>query len=480
MRVLLCTEGTYPYVRGGVSTWVDQLVNGMPQHHFEVAAVVDNPIYKLAYDPPPNAHVMPVPLWGLELVDEYSAVGRGTRRALATTRRAIARRFAPVWEMFITQLVGPTSPDYDALGAAVATLAYVSMSLDLRAALRDPSTFDVLMSALSQRPEYAEAPLGQTIDFAQSLYRFLLPLTVDVPPVDIAHTSAAAICALPAIVAKYRHDVPLVVSEHGVYLRERLLALATANDTYQALYARFYEGLVSLAYAEATVIAPVCDYNRGWELELGADDARIEVIHNGVDPDGFTTQPLPDGPPVIGFVGRLDPLKDVECLLNAVALLAPRWPGLRLRIWGPDSDPAYAARCRARAAAPDLASVVSFEGMTTDPSSAYAACHVVVSSSISEGFPYGVIEAMLCGRAVVATDVGGVAEALGDGGITVAPREPVRLALAIDTLLDDGRDECAARGRRLRQRAMSEFSAEQCISSYDRLYHRLAAQPEIV
>lgn len=475
MRVLLSTEGTYPYVRGGVGTWADQLVGGLPHHRFEVVAVIDNPVYELGYRVPSHVTIHPVPLWGLELTDEHSGRG-GVWRAMSTTRRTIARRFAPAWEMFVSQLVGSTSADYDALGAAVATLAYLSLSLDLRAALRDPATFAVLSEALHREPAYAAAPLDETLDFMRALYRFLLPLAVDLGPVDLVHTSAAGICALPAIVAKYRHDVPLLVSEHGVYLRERLLALATADKTHQALYSRLYHAIVSLTYAEASVIAPVCDYNRGWEIELGADPDRIEVIHNGVDPSDFDARPAPDppAPPVLGYIGRIDPLKDLASLLEAVALLAGSRPELRLRVWGPDSDPVYAARCRERAAAPDLAGVVSFEGPTRDPASAYAACHAVVSSSISEGFPYGVIETMLCARPLIATDVGGVTEALGDEGVLVTPRDPPALARAIAGILDESPQIRTERGRRLRDRALARFTAARCTRAYDELYHRLA------
>ena len=103
------------------------------------------------------------------------------------------------------------------------------------------------------------------MDFARTMYRYLLPLTAATPVCDVAHSSAAALCALPAIVAKYRYGTPLVLTEHGIYLRERLLAMSTEPFGTKVLFANFYRAVVELAYREADILTPVCGYNAGWE-----------------------------------------------------------------------------------------------------------------------------------------------------------------------------------------------------------------------
>ncbi|MFC7484097.1 glycosyltransferase [Luedemannella flava] len=104
---------------------------------------------------------------------------------------------------------------------------------------------------------------------------------------------------------------------------------------------------------------------------------------------------------------------------------------------------------------------------------AYAAGHVVVLSSISEGFPYTVIEAMTSGRATVSTDVGGVGEAVGDTGLVVPPRDPAAMAEACLTLL---RDDLLRHklGAAARQRALEFFTVDRAVGSFHGIYTALA------
>ena len=94
---------------------------------------------------------------------------------------------------------------------------------------------------------------------------------------------------------------------------------------------------------------------------------------------------------------------------------------------------------------------------------------MVVLSSISEGFPYTLIEAMASGRPCVATDVGGVTEALGSTGLVVPPRRPDDLAQACLTLLRDV-DLRRTPGLRSAVRALELFTLDRAISEYREIY----------
>jgi glycosyltransferase involved in cell wall biosynthesis len=117
---------------------------------------------------------------------------------------------------------------------------------------------------------------------------------------------------------------------------------------------------------------------------------------------------------------------------------------------------------------------VTFEGRVENIRDAYVAGHVVVLSSISEGFPYTVIEAMTCGRPCVATDVGGVAEAVGETGLVVPPRDPEAMAAACVQLLGDA-EKRARLGAAARQRVLTYFTVDQAITTFGELYGALAA-----
>ncbi len=266
----------------------------------------------------PTSPCNPFRLWGLELAEEYLPRRDGWRRALRTSSPVVRDRFLPSWEHLVDCLAAPEA-DPQALGDSLSAVAHFAERYDLRRALGDAAAWALLLDRLQANPIHARTGLAPAMDFARTMYRYLLPLTAPTPVCDVAHSTAAALCALPAIVAKYRYGTPLVLTEHGIYLRERLLAMSAEPFGTKVLFANFYRAVVELAYREADVLTPVCGYNAGWEEALGVEPDRIRVIHNGVDPARIDVWPEPDGPPTVGFVGRIDPLKDVLTLIQAFA-----------------------------------------------------------------------------------------------------------------------------------------------------------------
>jgi polysaccharide biosynthesis protein PelF len=190
-----------------------------------------------------------------------------------------------------------------------------------------------------------------------------------------------------------------------------------------------------------------------------------------VDPAHFPALEGEPEVPTISWLGRIDPIKDLETLLRAFAIVAGELPGSRLRLFGspPPGGEAYLQRCRSLAASIGIGEAVAFEGRVDNVRDAYAAGNIVVLSSVSEGFPYSLIEAMTCGRACVATNVGGVTEAVGDTGIVVPPRSPALMAQACLALLRDS--ELRHRlGMAARTRALENFTVDAAISAFDEIY----------
>ena len=123
-----------------------------------------------------------------------------------------------------------------------------------------------------------------------------------------------------------------------------------------------------------------------------------------------------------------------------------------------------------------LARVVRFAGLRPQVPSFHFLFDVSVLSSVSEGFPNTLVEAMAAGRPIVATDVGGVRDAVRDreNGLLVPPRAPDAFADALRTLLRDAglRQRMGAAGA---ARARAEFHAEHVVGSLEHLYDRLLA-----
>jgi polysaccharide biosynthesis protein PelF len=474
MRILLTTEGTYPYFQGGVSTWAHELVNGLPEHEFVVAAVIGSPDVTPAFSVPANTSIVPIPLWGTEKVDEYVQPTARTRRRRdlrgRSREKALVDLLLPAYEEVIGNLLETREPQ--ALGAAIADIAKYCENNDLHEGLRDPRCWQLVRSRLSEHSLLADISMADAIDFARSLYRYLTPLAVPLPDVDVAHSSGAALCALPALAAKLHHGVPLLLTEHGVYVRERVLHLVR-NDTpllRKVLLGNLYRAIARCAYTHADVILPVCAYNTSWEYELGADPGRLQVVYNGVNPDEFAPRAVELIRPTIAYVGRIEPLKDVLGLITALHMVRREIPDILLRIYGPEDDRRYAQRCRLAVATMQLEDNVVFEGPTMDPVLAYQESDVVVLCSVSEGFPYTVVEAMSTGRPVVATAVGGVPEALNRPELLVEPQNPQALADALVALFRQSPAQRAAIGAEFRERAVELFSQDRFLEAYRALY----------
>ncbi|MFF9776079.1 GT4 family glycosyltransferase PelF [Streptomyces sp. NPDC013978] len=464
-RVTLLTEGTYPHSHGGVSVWCDQLVQGMPDLDFDVIAVTGTGREPLVWDLPAHvSRVLSVPMWG---APPEGRAPRGRARHRLTT----------AYERFLTALLDPGAED--GFAPALYELARAAADGTLSPFLRSDRAIAQL-AAVWNRPGLAVREARPTLHDALTatslLEHALRPLAAPTPETGVAHAVSGGVAVLPGLAALERHGVPLLLTEHGVYLRERYLGYRTAPYRWpvKAVVLGFFRLLAEETYRRAALITPGNRYNRLWEEQGGADPESIRTVYNGVDPAAFP----PAGPEpetlTLSWAGRVDPIKDLETLIRAFALVRARLPHTRLRLFGgtPRGGEAYRERCEALAAELGHGDAVTFEGRVDDIKDAYAAGNVVMLSSISEGFPFTLIEAMSCGRATVSTDVGGVREAVGDTGLVVPPRDPEAMArAALDLLGDPARRR--AMGEAARLRVIEQFTLRQTIDTFRSIYLEL-------
>jgi polysaccharide biosynthesis protein PelF len=466
MDVALIGEGTYPHQFGGVSVWCDQLVRGMPDYGFRLVALVATGAEPVRWSLPGNVKsVTTVPLWG-------SPPDPGPRLRVSPPSLNCARQLGELVEI----LLAPPTQQQHRFAGALREMFEFAQTESLTASLTSDGAVQLLSDAWRDwRLDQAEAPptLLDAVIAMQLLEHSLRPLSH--PPVraDVVHAVTNGLGALPALAARWRYGTPMVVTEHGIYIREQYLH--SRNFGYRwpvrVLYLRFLRRLCSLGYSEAEMITPGNIYNKRWEEQLGADLSRVRTVYNGVDPADFPALGGEPEVPTISWVGRIDPVKDLETLLLAFCMVREEMPEARLRIFGsaPEGREAYLEGCRGLAARLGLGEAATFEGRVAAIRDAYDAGQLVVLCSISEGFPYTLIEAMTCGRPCVATDVGGVSEAVADTGLIVPPRSPEDLARACLTLL---RDTGLRRrlGSAARERALEYFTVDRAISAFDEIY----------
>lgn len=179
-----------------------------------------------------------------------------------------------------------------------------------------------------------------------------------------------------------------------------------------------------------------------------------------------------DAEQVVGLVARYHPIKNQHGFLRAAALVAARCQRARFLMVGHgiDSD---ASRLRAQAANLGISERVTLLGDRADMPALMNALDVLCMSSLSEGFPNTVAEAMACGIPVVATRVGDVPFILGGSGVEVAPGDVDALASGLMTVLSYSPEDWSRASARSRTRIVENFSEPVTVDAFESLYRRL-------
>ncbi|GGW86476.1 transferase [Streptomyces malachitofuscus] len=501
MRIGLLTEGGYPYVGGEGGLWCDRLVRGLDRHEFDVYAFSSDEAQEDAGWvplPPQVGRVRTAPLWTAE--DDGVVYGRRARRLfsehygeLAAALCAPADSSTTEADRFATALHGLAELARDQ-GGLVAALRSETAVRALERACRAPGA----------RRTAREARVPDLLAVASHVERALRPLSLDwyqedgLGVVDLCHATAGGVTALPGLLAHHFLGIPLLVTEYAVRLRTHYLTRPDSSPAVRSLLAAFHGRLAAETYRRATFVTPGDTHARRWQERCGADRSKLRTVYPGMDAAPFAEvgeSPESADPHTLVWAGRVEPAKDLVSLLHAFAEIRTQEPKTRLRIIGGPTGPegaAYLGHCKALAAHlfPDEAdgphavgdNPVSFEelsgpGLRT-PADAYAGAAVTVLSSVVEGFPAGLIEAMFCGRATVSTDVGAVVEAIGGTGLVVPPRNPRALAEACVSLLRDP-ERRARLGAAARARALELFTVDQNISAFLGLYLEIVARTPV-
>jgi glycosyltransferase involved in cell wall biosynthesis len=304
-------------------------------------------------------------------------------------------------------------------------------------------------------------------------------LSLEIPKVDLVHCSLAWFPAMIAVSAKIEHGCPIIITEHGVAFRELLLYYNAylRDEPSNIFWKLFSANVVRTVYSMADVIAPVCYANARWEESLGVEPSKIKVIYNGVDTAKFRPIEVKrqDARPTVACIGRVDVFKDIVNLIQSIRYVKDVVPDIQCLIYGASTDLEYSLRCINMVSTLGLQDNIRFMGKVKDPEIAYNSADAIVISSITEGFPFAIIEAMACGKGIVATDVGGINEALEGCGLLVRSSHPQELANALIQLLQDEKLRSKL-GAAALKRVQEGFTIEQSLGGYRKQYDRLTEQ----
>ncbi|GAA1968373.1 DUF3492 domain-containing protein [Kitasatospora viridis] len=469
MRVALLVEGAR--ARSGAG-WPDRLAAGLPEHEFERFLLLAGPA---AEQPRPGERVLAL---------------RGPRPAGRPPGAVRRRPYARAYEQLVRALVLPG--ERDGFAPALHRLAELARQDGaLPAFLASGRAHQVLER--TWRSPGADTAAGQPLVHdvlvaGDLLEQCLRPLAADwygeqpggLGAVDLCHVVGGGPAALPALIAKELHGVPFVLTEHGLHLREQYLGYRQAPYRWpvRALLLSFFRQLTTETYRQAALLTPGSRYDREWQLRCGADPERIRVVHRDLPAAGRPAAgPEPETPTLV-WAGRLTPAADPELMLHAFARVRAEAPTARLLFCGPEGQPGHRAHCAALA--DRLGLTVGERGAVRfadrlPAAERWALGTVAVFSHRTLPVPAPLAEAMLSGRAVVATDVGVAREVLGPAGLLVPPCDPAALAGACLALLGD-RERRERLGRAGRQRAVERFAVEPSTAAFRDVYLEVVSQ----
>ncbi|AWW37716.1 MULTISPECIES: DUF3492 domain-containing protein [Streptomyces] len=514
MRIGLLTEGGYPYLSGDAGLWCDRLVRGLAQHEFDIYALSRSEQQEdegwIAL-PPQVSRVRTAPLWTAE--EDGVVYGRHARRRFAECYGDLARTLCAGGPGESSTESSPA--EADRFGNALYGLAELAREEGgLVGALRSEAAVSALERACRApgAPRTAhEARVPDLLAVAAHLERVLRPLSLDwyehdgLGSVDLCHAASGGVAALPGLLARHFFGVPLLLTEYGVQLRSHYLAAgAETPPAVRSLLAAFHGRLAAEIYRRSDRITPGNAHARRWQERCGADRTKLRTVYPGMDAGPFAEvgeSPERTAPDTLVWVGRVEPTKDLVSLLHAFAEIRETRraeqgsPRTRLRIVGAPAGAegaAYLTHCQVLAAQlfPDEAAgphavgdnPVSFEEVGGPDAPTVADAHasgaVTVLSSVVEGFPIPLVEAMLCGRATVSTDVGAVVEVVGGTGLVVPPRNPHALAEACVALLRDP-ERRERLGAAARARALELFTVEQNVAAFHGIYLEIVSRSPV-
>ena len=463
MKVCLLLEGCYPYVRGGVSTWTDSYIRSFQDYEFILWTIsADRSMSgQFKYTLPEN----------VTAVHEIFL-----NDAFAGSKEAGREKFSARELEALSTLVRCEDIDWETIftifdGGQVYPQAFLKSE-----------TFLTLLNELCMT-KYLYAPFSEVFYTVRSMVLPLLHiLTQAAPEADCYHSIATGYCGILGALGALRYKKPLIITEHGIYTREReeeILRSRWTVPNLKDLWIQFFNMLSLGGYKYSTFVTSLFEHARETQINLGCPTEKTSVINNGIKLSRFKDiEPKQsDGWIDIGAVVRIAPIKDIKTMIYAFSELKHSVPNARLHILGDVDDKPYNEECHQLVDYLKTQDIL-FVG-NTDVAEYFKKLDFTILTSISEGQPLAILESMAAGRPVVSTDVGSCRELLegrddnlGTCGFICPPMDPGALAYSMKRMCSD--DERRARMSEIgKERVKQGYTQELMISKYREMYEKL-------
>lgn len=329
-------------------------------------------------------------------------------------------------------------------------------------------------------------------DFLWTMRSIYLPLFLtmqtEIPRADLYHCVATGYAGVLGAMAKHFYGSRLLISEHGIYTREReeeLIKAKWVEGIYKNIWIDQFRKMSKLAYNEGTLITSLFEHARELQIELGCPIEKTMVTPNGIRVENLQNIPgkteEDEGKINIGAVLRVTPIKDVKTMIQAFGFAKEKDDRLKLWIMGPwEEDREYAEECFQLVSDMEIPDVV-FTGRI-NIRDYLGRMDVTILTSISEGQPLTILESYAAHKPVIATDVGncygliyGESDDFGAAGIVthIMNIEEIAQAMLDMAANEKMRLEMGETGYR---RVMEKYRVEYMQKTYWEIYRDFAEQ----
>jgi glycosyltransferase involved in cell wall biosynthesis len=512
--VAIVAESTYPYLKGGVSAVMHDIIVGNPGLTFGIIHIAwdSKGSRRDLYGMPSNVQwVRHVHLAMDEHRDEFLLAGPETLGMRAAERTRLAHQifdalvavsegeYAPFWELYDTGM-NPRTRSFS-MWPILGTKEFMAVTLERLGILGLPFTDTFWL-------------LREFFSLAFAL------LSVDLPRARVYHAHTTGYASLLAAVGARQNRMRFLLTEHNLYVRDavnflldRSMDLPLTERDWREFdvppdkraWMAWWIEMARLCYPSAEVITYLYPAAIAEAADLGSPIERATVVPNGMQVGEFdqvyqqrqrALAEITDAGSRktwrLAYIARVVPIKGLVDLIATIDILIRRGvTDFHLDILGPtDHAPDYYSTCRQKARDLNLEDRVTFRG-TVPVRDHLGEFDLLVLPSYNEGQPVVVLEAMTAGIPVVGTDVGGMAQLITDPlvapsgevwgpcGRLIQPGDPIAMADVLQEVMAD-REAYAGFARQARGRVTNFFQLEDVLKSYHQLYRELGGLPEEV
>lgn len=462
MKICLILEGCYPYVFGGVATWVNQYILSKPEHEFVLLTIgaYKKDKGKFVYDIPKN-------------VTEIQEIFLDEIETKNLEQKNI---YSQDYLNEIKNIILGKTVNWNNIFKEINSEKWSTENFF------KSKQYLELIKNISKHELKSNGFLEVFFGMKSMLQPLLQLLSIKIPEADIYHSASTGYAGILGARAQYKTNKPFILTEHGIYPREReeeLLACTWLNESLKKTWIKFFYNMSNAGYEKATYVTSLFENAKNTQIILGCNPKKCVVIPNGIHYEQYAKMPEKEenGYIDIGAFIRFSPIKDVKTLLYAFYETYSECKKARLHIFGATNDKEYKRECLNIIESLKMEEYIHIYGQV-DSSEYIHKMDFTILTSISEGQPLTVLESFAAKRPVVCTNVGcckelitGNNDGFGEAGICCTPMDISGIANAMKILCNDSiiRKKYGENGQ---ERVKSKYTFEKMMESYFELYEK--------